>query len=681
MIFGVSAMSAFKTQLVSTIKDRCKMCYNCVRHCPAKAIRINEGQAEVISDRCIGCGNCVRVCTQKAKQIADSTWHAYELLENSHKVAVLIAPSFPAAFTEYDHTMFCGILKKLGFDIVVEVAFGADIVAKKYNQLYSSKLNQRLIESSCPGVVSYIQKYHPDLIKNLAPVISPMIAASRAVDAIYDTPYKKVFIGPCVAKKEEGACFDGLGGIDVVLTFKELEGMIEDAKILLADVQKQEFDEPKAALGRVYPLSHGFFQAAGIEENLLESGAISADGQQNFIEAIKEFGEGGLDVRLLELLCCQGCIMGAGIDSSLPMYLRHAKVSAYAKKGLKDFNEKSWQQSMDSCKNIDLTRVFKEDDMRMVTPTCQEITTILKQLGKTVPEDELNCGACGYASCIEHATAIHRGLAETAMCLPYTIEKLRTTVDELEESHTILANTREALMHSERLASMGQLAAGIAHEVNNPLGVILLYSHLLLEKTSENTKNHNELKMITQQTDRCKKIVSGLLNFARQNKVARLPVDLEQLINTIVESFKHHGRISFQVISELSNPVIEIDGDQITQVITNLITNGIDSMPNGGQLKVRLVEKKFDVEINVIDSGVGISPENIGKIFTPFFTTKKIGKGTGLGLAVSYGIVKMHSGQISAVSESNPDNGPTGTTFTVTLPKTEFAGDTLLSTG
>ncbi len=664
-------MSAYTGELVTTIKDRCKTCYTCVRHCPAKAIRIDDGQAEIIPERCIGCGNCVRVCTQKAKSVAESTTHVEALLQDKGPLAALIAPSFPAEFTEYEYTELVGALKSLGFDLVIEVAFGADVVAKRYKELYDSELPAGVIESSCPGVVAYIEKFHPALIKNLAPIVSPMIATARAVDLIHGKGYKKVFVGPCVAKKEEAAGFESENGVHAVLTFKELRSMFNKRGVTPEGVQPADFDEPRAALGRVYPLSHGFFQAAGIQENLLESDAISADGQTNFIEAIKEFEAGELDVRLLELLCCQGCIMGAGVGTSLPLYQRHAKVSSYARAGRESFNKELWAKHMDMCEKLDLSRTYKQDDKRMEAPTGEELSSILAGLGKRNPEDELNCGACGYETCVEHAIAIHKGLAEEAMCLPKTIERLRVTVGQLEDSNAKLADTREALMHSERLASMGQLAAGIAHEVNNPLGVILLYSHLLLEKFPEDEKVHKELKMIADQTGRCKKIVSGLLNFARQNKVARQPVDLVEHVESMVESFKVHPEVTIEVNSTLENRVVEIDGDQITQVLTNLITNGMDAMPQGGTIKVDLSERSETVVIKVTDTGIGIPEENMQKIFNPFFTTKKIGKGTGLGLAVSYGIVKMHSGQISAISNNDPEKGATGTTFTVSLPKME----------
>jgi signal transduction histidine kinase len=232
------------------------------------------------------------------------------------------------------------------------------------------------------------------------------------------------------------------------------------------------------------------------------------------------------------------------------------------------------------------------------------------------------------------------------MCLPFTIERLKKTVQKLDLSNTKLASTQQALVQAEKLASMGQLAAGIAHEVNNPLGVVLLYAHVLLEACEKDSSLQKDMTMIVEQADRCKKIVSGLLNFARQNKVVLLPTS-----------------------------VADLDADQMRQVLTNLLTNALAAMPSGGRLTVRTRVDQEEVWLEVEDTGVGIPKENINRIFEPFFTTKQIGRGTGLGLAVSYGIVKMHRGSIQLKSNAEPTVGRTGTTFTVRLPRFERRED------
>jgi signal transduction histidine kinase len=258
------------------------------------------------------------------------------------------------------------------------------------------------------------------------------------------------------------------------------------------------------------------------------------------------------------------------------------------------------------------------------------------------------------------------------MCLPYIIEQLKVAVKELAVSNEQLAGAQAALIQSERLASMGQLAAGIAHEVNNPLGVVIMYAHLLLDEHPQDAKMGGDLHMIADQADRCKKIVSGLLHFARQNKAAPEPTDLRALIDDVLKVRNLPKDIEVEVQHGMADPVVEIDRDQIVQVLTNLLNNAEAAMPGGGRLSLRTTSENGRFSIHVSDTGVGIPKENMERLFQPFFTTKPIGKGTGLGLAITYGIVKMHRGDIKAVSNADPAAGPTGSTFTVTLPiKTE----------
>jgi signal transduction histidine kinase len=226
-------------------------------------------------------------------------------------------------------------------------------------------------------------------------------------------------------------------------------------------------------------------------------------------------------------------------------------------------------------------------------------------------------------------------------------------------------------MQSERLASMGQLAAGIAHEVNNPLGVVLMYAHLLLDELPKDAPARQDLATIVDHADRCKKIVSGLLNFARQHKVLLQSVNVRDLVSRSMRALPVPEKVTVQVNHEIEDPVCDLDSDQMTQVLTNLINNAFQAMPNGGTLVVSTSGTPDEVRFNVSDSGTGIPEENVKKIFEPFFTTKQIGKGTGLGLTVTYGIVKMHRGDIQVQSNADPETGPTGTTFTVTIPRHE----------
>ncbi|OGR73202.1 MAG: hypothetical protein A2179_00760 [Elusimicrobia bacterium GWC2_63_65] len=653
--------------LVRTIKERCKACYTCVRGCPAKAIRISGGQAEVIKERCIGCANCVLMCSRGAKETLDSIRAVKALLASGAPVAAALAPSFPVEFGGIDPLRFAGMLKALGFKYVCEVAFGADMVSLQYRRLINENPGKKFISTACPAVVSFVEKYHPSLVANLAPIVSPMVAQARVIHETYGRDVKVVFIGPCVAKKEETA--RNTADIDESITFVELRSILKEAGVDRNTALDSQFDPPHPAKGVLYPMGGGLLNSAELEEDLLSGRFLSSEGLENFPEVLKNLEHGDIDADFIDLLCCNGCIMGPGISVKTSKHAREAALRRYARKSYFSIRLNDWEESVRRFRSLDYSASFAPEDQRMKVPGADALKAVLAKMGKVRPEDELNCGACGYPTCVEHAVAIIRGIAESEMCLPYTIERLKTTADELTVSYNQLAKTKQALMQSEKLASMGQLAAGVAHELNNPLGVVLLYAHLLAEQCDKDSRVFSDARMITEQADRCKKIVGGLLNFARKNKPFFRQTSLVRLIDNYFKTAPVPASLKVTVDRSGEDLQAEMDPDQIIQVLTNLITNAVEAMGGSGGLTVRTFAERESVCFSVADTGCGIKPENIKKIFEPFFTTKQIGKGTGLGLAVSYGIIKVHRGSIAVQSNSDPAAGPTGTTFTVKLPR------------
>jgi iron only hydrogenase large subunit-like protein len=649
--------------LVYTIKELCRTCYTCVRECPAKAIRIVGGQAEVIDERCIACGNCTKVCSQGAKVFLNTTDRVVNLLDDNTDSAAIIAPSFPAEFQEFtDYRHLIGMVKALGFKHVLEVSFGADLVADRYKKLVEESKDY-YISSDCPSIVNYIKHYHPNLVDNLAPIVSPMVAMSRVVRSKYGNDVKIVFIGPCVAKKAEST------EIDEAITFSELRELFDLFKITPENSQPSDFNQPAGGRGAIFPVARGLLQTANINDDAITGNIIAAEGRIDFQGALKEFEAGLIKNQHMELLCCEGCIMGPGLSKNGKQYNRRALVSSYANVKMKELDSFSWQKAFDEYSNLDLSIRHRSEDRRQEITDENGLAEVLASMGKTTKKDQLDCGACGYESCIEHAIAIKNGLAEIEMCLPFTIEKLHKSVKDLALSNEKLSSMKQALKQSEKLAHMGQLSAGIAHELNNPLGVVIMYSNILLDESPADAPVREDLKLIVEQAGRCKKIVGGLLNFARKNQVNHQLISIRELADRSLESVIVPENVKISVCDKTTSPDAMLDVEQMTQVLTNLVKNAIDAMPNGGSIDVILEDTRGDVSITVKDTGKGIKEEDKVKIFEPFFTTKAIGVGTGLGLATAYGIVKMHKGQITVESNTNPATGPTGTSFKIILPR------------
>jgi iron only hydrogenase large subunit-like protein/nitrogen-specific signal transduction histidine kinase len=651
---------------VYTVGEICKKCYSCVRSCPTKALQVRGGQAEIIEDFCISCGYCVNVCSQGAKRVTSSLGSVKAILGAPGRKYALLAPSFPAAFLNLAPERLVGALREAGFDGVMEVAFGADLVSYQYYKTFRALLERApedfLISTPCPAVVQYVEKMLPELAPHLAPIVSPMEATARVVRQTVDSQAKLVFIGPCVAKKVEAW---RSGEVDAVLTFSELVDLFADSAIDPRSASPAEFVPPHANLGRIYPVTGGLLKAAAIDDDLLESPVYVVEGQDRVMEILRVLSERvksgeRTTYRLFDLLFCEGCIGGPVMVNELTFYERKKYIVEYLSRRpcTRDIGE--WASQHAPYLDIDLSKTFHPVVREELPAPEHEILRILALTGKNTAADELNCGACGYSSCRQKAEAVYHGKAEVEMCLPYLISRIEKAMKDLTENQT-------RLIQAEKLASMGQMAAGIAHEINNPLGVVLMYSHLLKEEMAEasTSKSGEDLDRIIAEAERTRTIVRGILNFAREEKVERAATDINALVRSSASGIvgtSPNGKIRIEFVLDQSLPLQWVDGGQLRQVFDNLLKNAVEAMPGGGLIRVSTEDGEGEFAVTISDSGPGIPQENLPKLFSPFFTTKKVGKGTGLGLSVCYGIVKMHGGTIQAAN--NPGGGAS---FTVKI--------------
>jgi iron only hydrogenase large subunit-like protein/nitrogen-specific signal transduction histidine kinase len=654
--------------VIQTILQNCRRCYSCVRECPAKAIKIVEGQASVVTERCIACGNCTVVCSQNAKAYESGTERVSELLAQGGPVVAMVAPSFPADDSGQDPGRLVGALRALGFARVVEVAYGADLTNRAYRAFIKENPSGTRLATACPALVEYVRKYSPDLVDRLVPIVSPMIATAMAVKALYGQDHACVFIGPCVAKKLEMTDPKVPAVVDAVLTFDELRRLFTERAVRIAHVSSEAFDPPHAGSGRLYPLLGGLLKGAGLERSSLNTEVMVLSGPAEILDVLADLQPDDPQPLFIEAMMCRGCYAGPGIRGENRRPQRKRRVADYVKAHM--------EEPADDARDLptlDLKRAFVVDDQRLKEPTEQEIRVILARTNKFTAEDELNCGACGYETCRAKAVAVHSGLAEEAMCLPFMIEQAERVCHELKVPWPNLKDIHRHLINTEKLASMGQMAAGVAHELNNPLGTILLYTNLLARKLKDRTDLDHDLKLLVDEANRCKKIIGNLLDFARQNRVQLERTNIADLLQRVVEESLYTLRDTgpdLRVTCESPPDLhVDLDKDQIGQVLVNLVKNGIEAMEGKpGTVRLLAVDDPATgrVRMSVSDEGRGIAPEARDKVFQPFFTTKSLGRGTGLGLPIAYGIVKMHGGRIWFDSEPGR-----GTTFTVELPKTQ----------
>lgn len=397
-------------------KSNCKNCYKCIRHCPVKSIRFSGNQANIVGNECILCGQCFVVCPQNAKEIADETERVKVLIDSGAPVIASVAPSFIANYDGVGFEELKAALKKLGFADAEETAVGATIVKREYERLLNEDNRNILISSCCHSVNLLIQKYYPSCLPYLADVLSPMQAHCKDIKQRYPNA-KTVFIGPCVAKKDEADYYTGI--TDAVLTYEELTEWFEAAGI----VPEKKLDKSDESLARFFPTTGGILKT--MRKNMRPDYTyLAVDGVENCMAALHDIKEGNIEHCFIEMSACAGsCIGGPVMEKYHRMPVRdYYAVAHYA--GKKDFNVAQPDP-------FTLRKEMEYIGRKLPYPSESEIREALHRMGKLRPEDELNCGSCGYNTCREKAVAIIQGKAEVSMCLPFLKERAENFSDNI----------------------------------------------------------------------------------------------------------------------------------------------------------------------------------------------------------------------------------------------------------
>ena len=393
---------------------KCRHCYKCVRHCAVKAISVKDEQAHIMIDHCINCGRCLEVCPQNAKTFASDMDRVKGYLRQGFKTIISIAPSY-AGVLEFDRPgQVVDALLKLGFAEVRETAEGAAMVTNEYKKIIRENKMPNIITTCCPSVNDLIEKYYPECV----PVVSPMIAHGRYIKKLYGNDVKVVFLGPCIAKKQEAIGDERVfGAIDAILTFEELAIWLEEAGIDIHQCEEKPMGNPDPKINRLYPVSGGIVQSVVTEEEADEYHKVYVDGLENCMEMLECLKQGELTHCFIEANVCEGgCAKGPASARWNTSYVK-AKVkieNGVSHKAAKELPDMSTEE---------LKKKFQDNRLTDRMPTEADIREILKSTGKYTPEDELNCGACGYPTCRDKATAVFQGKAELSMCMPYALNQ------------------------------------------------------------------------------------------------------------------------------------------------------------------------------------------------------------------------------------------------------------------
>lgn len=441
-------------------KVNCKDCYKCVRYCPVKSIRVKDHAASILAGECILCGNCTIVCPQHAKEDINDVPMIKVLMSKHETVIAIVAPSFAAYFNISFETMK-STLKKLGFADVFEVAEGAHVVKNEYERLVAENPDQTWITSSCASVNYYIKRHRPEAAKYLLPVLTPMKALAKILRERYPEA-KFVFIGPCLSKK--GEAFENGSGVSAVLLFEELEDWLAEENII---VHEDESFRNQPRLSRLFPMSGGILATMKQRPGINYLPISGFDGVKQTIEDVID---GKLPHCFIEMNFCKGgCVGGPSFRRKELGTLRGAVKTRQAA-GTTIYDEDySVPETLDYSTTFQTKRVFR------LEPTKAQIEAVLRQMDKFSPEDELNCGMCGYSTCREKARAVLFGKAEIDMCMPYIRKRAENYAGKIIDSvpSGILAIDMSLNISQANPAACDIFGVDATSLVGQPIGTIL----------------------------------------------------------------------------------------------------------------------------------------------------------------------------------------------------------------
>ncbi len=550
----------------------CQDCYKCLRQCTVKAIRIKNGHAEIIPERCIGCGHCVEICPVGAKRVRSAIGRLRLLFSMKKRVIASLAPSYISEFPDVPKAKLIAALKKLGFYGVSETALGAEEVSAAVPDLLEDHKHGVLFSSACPTAVDYIRKYHPEYADRICGLLSPMLAHGKLLKREYGEDIGIVFIGPCIAKKNEADTMPEL--IDTAITFEELRKWLDDEKINPSEMQggDDDFIPHRAHAGAMYPVDGGMI--AGIKANCLVNDIdfMAFSGIKNIRSVMDEIESIEADRPVfVELLSCEGgCVNGPCSASRTATIAKRRKVLANTDFDSSDIPGKA---AIDISSNYDAITLEGKEYSE------EELLDALRTVGKYTKADELNCGGCGYDSCREFAKALLAGSAEPSMCTGY-MRKLA-----MKKANALLSTMPSGVVIVDRQLRIV--------ESNRRFSEIIGGDLLLVSETKPNLEGAN-LKKITPFYRYFEKVL--------ENENDRVAIDLKigkKAINLSVFSIEPN-RLVGGIVQDITAPVIQ--KERIVSKARDVIQKNLETVQKIAYL---LGENAADSEVilnSIIDS-------------------------------------------------------------------------------
>ncbi|HJC07048.1 MAG TPA: 4Fe-4S binding protein [Candidatus Enterocloster excrementipullorum] len=419
-------------EIIDFKATKCKHCYKCVRYCEVKAIQVKDERAVIMPDKCILCGHCLKICPQSAKTLKSDLDLVKGFIARGDRVVVSIAPAYMGLLKYKTIGQVRSALIRLGFEDVRETSEGAAFVTAEYARLLEEHAMENIITTCCPSVNDLVEIYYPELVPYLAPVVSPMIAHGKLLKEELGRDVRVVFLGPCIAKKKESLDVRHQGFIDAVLNFNDINRWLDEENIVIEDCEDMPFTRFDPKVNRLYPVTNGVVSSVLATEPEKDGyRKFYVHGVSNCIDLCKSMARGEIKGCFIEMnMCSGGCIKGPTVnDESISRFkvkLDMEEAIAREPASGKDM-EPVWEK-------VSFRKRFVDRSPKDPMPTEEQIREILRMTNKTRPEDELNCGACGYPTCRDKAIAVFQHKAEVSMCIPFMHEKAESMANLVMET-------------------------------------------------------------------------------------------------------------------------------------------------------------------------------------------------------------------------------------------------------